>query len=66
MRIYYTITEDGQITLDFDGFQGVACLEEAEKILKGLKENFGVDVKLEKREMKPEAAVNVTKDGVLQ
>ena len=66
MKIQYVISKDGQITLDFNGFQGVACLDEAEKILKGLKENFGIDISLEKREMKPEAAVNVTEDGVIQ
>ena len=52
--IRYMITEDGQITLDFNGFRGEACITEFEKILKALKENYGVTTTGIKQEMKPE------------
>lgn len=52
--IRYSITKDGQIVLDFDGFRGKACVEEFDKILKALKDNFGIEVDAIKRDYKPE------------
>ncbi len=52
--IRYSISKDGQITLDFHGFRGKACLDEVEKILKALRDNFGINVDIESRELKTE------------
>ncbi|MHC1610114.1 MAG: hypothetical protein ACXQTW_00670 [Candidatus Methanospirareceae archaeon] len=52
--IKYTINSDGTIALDFNGFRGEACIAEFEKILKALKDNYGVTTTGIKQEMKPE------------
>ena len=48
-RIKFIISEDGKITFDFDGFQGNACLQEFQKLLREL-ESAGIVI--EKRETK--------------
>ena len=52
--IRYAITKDGQVTLDFNGFKGKVCIAEFQKILEKLRENFGIDVNIEKQNLKSE------------
>lgn len=54
MKINYTITKNGQITFDFEGFRGKQCISEFDKILKALKDNYGIEATVEKQEMKAE------------
>ena len=54
MKVKYTITKDGQISLDFEGFRGKACINELDKVLKALRDNYGIEATVEKQEMKPE------------
>jgi len=54
--IKYIVTPDGEITLDFNGFKGKACITEFKKILEELEKNFGVKVDSGaiRQELKPE------------
>jgi len=52
--IRYVINPDGSVTLDFNGFRGKVCVQELQKILEKLRENFGIDVNIEKQNLKPE------------
>jgi len=54
MKVKYTITKDGQIVLDFEGFRGKTCIDEFNRIIKALKDNYGIDADIESQEMKPE------------
>jgi len=54
MKIKYVISTDGQITLDFEGFRGKLCLAEFEKVLRALKENYGIEANVEQQELKQE------------
>ena len=53
MKVRYVIDPDGSITLDFNGFQGKACIDEVKKILEALKEQ-GINIDYVKQELKPE------------
>ena len=45
--------KDGQISVDYEGYTGKVCLEDADKLNKFL-ESIGIQLKREKIEPKPE------------
>jgi len=50
--IRYSIDKNGNVTLDFNGFRGKACIQEFQKLIEALK-SYGItidgDVKQEKK-----------------
>lgn len=54
MHIRITITKDGEVQFDFEGYKGKTCISEFERIVKLLVQQ-GVDVKLVSQVLKPDA-----------
>ncbi len=53
-RIRFVVGKDGKVNYETQGFQGEACLLEAQRILQTMRDEFGVDIDVEAIQRTPE------------
>jgi len=64
-EVQVIVNPDGSVTIRYQGFQGQACFQEAEKLYRLLKAS-GVDVKVEAVTPTEEAYVGVSSRGAVR
>ena len=57
-QILIKINRDGKVEIEGVGYIGPTCVHDLNKILQALRE-YGIEVKIEKQELKPEYYVKV-------
>lgn len=59
------VTNDGKVIAEGIGYIGKQCLKDLEKLKEALKQ-YGIEVKVETQQLKPEAHVEVTTYEAIQ